>query len=60
MKKSVSKLEVHQVPPEGFTPQVQVAACYIEINNKLLLLQRAQGKLEAGKWGVPAGKLEDR
>lgn len=52
MEKFVSKLEVHQILPEGFAPEVQVAACYLEINNQLLLLQRAQGKLEAGKWGV--------
>lgn len=58
MEKSVSKLEVYAVAPEGFTPQVQVAACYLEIDNHLLLLQRAHGKSEAGKWGVPAGKLE--
>lgn len=59
MKKSASGLEVHEIAPAGFTPQVQVAACYLEINNKLLLLQRAHGKLEPGKWGVPAGKLEN-
>lgn len=59
MKKSSSGLEVHEIAPAGFTPQVQVAACYLEINNKLLLLQRAPGKLEPGKWGVPAGKLEN-
>lgn len=58
MRKSVSKLEVHQTLPEGFIPEVEVAACYLEIDHKLLLLQRAPGKLEAGKWGVPAGKLE--
>lgn len=59
MKKSASGLEVHEIAPAEFTPRVQVAACYLEINNKLLLLQRAQGKLEPGKWGVPAGKLEN-
>lgn len=59
MKKSASGLEVHEIAPEGFTPQVQVAACYLEIDNKLLLLQRAHGNLEPGKWGVPAGKLEN-
>lgn len=59
MKKPVLGLEVHEIAPSDFTPQVQVAACYLEINNKLLLLQRAQGKLEPGKWGVPAGKLEN-
>lgn len=59
MKKTVLKLEVHQTQPEDFVPQVQVAACYIEIDNRILLLQLARGKSEAGKWGVPAGKLEN-
>lgn len=59
MKKSASKLEVHEKEPEGFTPQAQVAACYLEVDNKLLLLQNACWKLEPGKWGVPAGKLEN-
>jgi 8-oxo-dGTP diphosphatase len=59
MKKSATGLEVHEIAPEGFTPQVQVAACYLEIDNKLLLLQRAHGNLEPRKWGVPAGKLEN-
>lgn len=58
MKNPISKIEIHQTVPQGFAPQVQVAACYLEIDNKLLLLQRAHGKLEPGKWGVPAGKLE--
>jgi 8-oxo-dGTP diphosphatase len=58
MKKSVLKLEVHESAPDGFTPQVEVAACYLEIDHKLLLLQLAEGKSEAGKWGVPAGKVE--
>lgn len=59
MKKAALGIEVHEIAPAGFTPQVEVAACYLEMNNKLLLLQRAHGKLEAGKWGVPAGKLEN-
>ena len=57
MKKSAD-IEIHENKPEGFTPHVQVAACYIEIDHKILLLQRAFGKLEPEKWGVPAGKLE--
>jgi 8-oxo-dGTP diphosphatase len=60
MNMSVKKLEIYEIAPEGFTPQVQVAACYLEIGGKLLLLQRAHGKLEPGKWGVPAGKLENQ
>ncbi|MDP1608895.1 MAG: NUDIX hydrolase [Chlamydiales bacterium] len=51
-------IEIHEKEPEGFSPQVQVAACYLEKEGKVLLLQRATNKSEAGKWGVPAGKLE--
>ena len=55
---SNQKWEVHETEPHGFNPEVQISACYLEIDGKLLLLQRAHGKLEPGKWGVPAGKLE--
>jgi 8-oxo-dGTP pyrophosphatase MutT (NUDIX family) len=51
-------MEIHDKIPEQFCPQVQVAACYLEVNGKLLLLQRSDSKSEPGKWGVPAGKLE--
>lgn len=45
--------------PEGFVHQVQVAANYLEIDNKILYLKRADGALfEPGKWGPPAGKIE--
>ena len=37
---------------------MQAAGCYLEIDNKFLLLRRASSKLEPGRWGVPAGKLE--
>jgi 8-oxo-dGTP pyrophosphatase MutT (NUDIX family) len=59
MKRSISSIEVHESPPDDFAPKVQVAGCYLEIDNKLLLLQTADGKLEARNWGVPAGKLEE-
>ncbi|MBX9744984.1 MAG: NUDIX hydrolase [Chlamydiales bacterium] len=51
-------IEILEKKPEGFLHQVQVSACYLEKDNRILLLQRAANKLEAGKWGVPAGKLE--
>lgn len=50
--------EVYEKAPDTFSPRVQVAACYLEIDNKLLLLQAMPKKLEPGTWGVPAGKLE--
>jgi len=51
-------LEVHTQKPEGFTPRVQIGACYLQIGNRFLFLQKASEKLEPGTWGVPAGKLE--
>lgn len=52
------KAEVYETKPQGFKTAVEIAACYIEIDDKLLLLERSSSKSEPGKWGVPAGKLE--
>lgn len=49
---------VYRIKPSGFSPAVEVAACYIEFEGKLLVLKRANEKPYGGKWGVPAGKLE--
>jgi len=57
-KKMIFTLEVFKKPPEGFTPHVEIAGCYIEMQGKLLLLKYAESSPQAGKWGVPAGKLE--
>lgn len=53
-----SKIEIYETEPSGFKPLVEISACYIEINGKILLLQQALAKQEPGKWGVPAGKIE--
>lgn len=49
---------VHETKPQGFKPVVEIAACYLEIDGQLLLLECSPSKPESGKWGVPAGKLE--
>lgn len=51
-------IEVFDLPPVDFAPTVHVSACYVEREGKILLLLNAGHKYEAGKWGVPAGKLE--
>lgn len=51
-------IEIFKKKPNDFSAKVEVAACYLELDHKLLLLERAEGKIEGGKWGVPAGKLE--
>ncbi len=58
MKNHIKTVELYEIQPADFRPQVQVAACYVEHGGCLLLLQRAANKTEPGQWGVPAGKLE--
>ncbi|MES2199323.1 MAG: NUDIX hydrolase [Chlamydiota bacterium] len=59
MEKIVSDVEIYEKAPVGFVSKVQVSACYLEAEGRLLLLQCAFNKQEPGKWGVPAGKLEE-
>jgi 8-oxo-dGTP diphosphatase len=50
--------EVFEVRPKTFSPKVEIAGCYVEVDGRLLLLKNADCDSEPGKWGVPAGKLE--
>lgn len=50
--------KVYTAIPQGFSPKLEVAAVYVEVADRLLLLQIADHKQERGCWGVPAGKLE--
>jgi len=51
--------QVFQTAPKEFTAEKQIVSCYIEHNNKLLLLQRAAHKPHGSCWGDPAGKVDD-
>jgi 8-oxo-dGTP pyrophosphatase MutT (NUDIX family) len=51
-------MEIFDTKPKGFLPKVEVVACYLQVDEKFLFLQRASEKSEPEKWGVPAGKLE--
>lgn len=42
----------------NFQAKMQASACYLEIEGRILLVQQATGRRDAGLWGVPAGKLE--
>lgn len=53
-----SEIKVYDKKPENFSPQIEVAATYVNFKGKLLFLQLASNKSEKGTWGVPAGKLE--
>lgn len=45
-------------PPHDFAPSVEVAGCYCEFEDKILLLRRHPQKAQGNTWGLPAGKLE--
>lgn len=49
---------VYQQKPKDFNPKVQVAAVYVNVDGKLLILELSPNKQEKGAWGVPAGKSE--
>ncbi len=51
-------IQVYEKQPEGFNPHVEVSACYLEMDKRLLLLQSTSKKSEPETWGVPAGKIE--
>jgi mutator protein MutT len=51
-------IEIYDYKPAGFNAGMQVAACYLEFGNRLLLVQRPRDTSEADCWGVPGGKLE--
>src|SRR5690625_4538414 len=55
---ALADIKVYGHMPDGFSPQVEVAATYVSINDKILLLKLVDHKEEQGLWGVPAGKFE--
>ena len=53
-----SNIKVYNKIPNDFDAKVEVAAIYVKVDDKILLLQLANNKAEKGAWGLPAGKLE--
>lgn len=49
---------VFQEAPENFSPKVEVAACFIGVDDKVLFLKRLPNKSEGSTWGIPGGKCE--
>lgn len=50
--------QIFHTKPADFSPAVEVAAVYVEVNGQVLLLQNGVHKKEGNAWGVPAGKIE--
>lgn len=52
------QIEVSDQKPVNFQPKMEASACYLEVQDLILLIQQEKGKADEGQWGVPAGKLE--
>ncbi len=44
--------------PVGFKKEIEVVACYIQYDNKFVLLHRHDHKSSGNKFGLPAGKVD--
>ena len=44
--------------PQNFNPIFEIVSCFVESQNKILLLHRQDHKPGGNTWGVPAGKVE--
>ncbi len=44
--------------PNDFLPTVEVAGCFCEWKDKILLVKRSPSKPQGNTWGLPAGKVE--
>ncbi len=45
--------------PKNFQPDFDIVSLYLECQGKILLLHRNPSKPQGGKWGVPAGKVDN-
>jgi len=49
---------IYETIPEDFDPKFEVSSCFLEHDERILLLLRQPNKPEGGTFGVPAGKIE--
>jgi 8-oxo-dGTP pyrophosphatase MutT (NUDIX family) len=49
---------IYKNAPKNFNPKFSVVSCYVEHEGEILLLHRHDHKSEGGRWGVPAGKID--
>lgn len=49
---------IYKEPSAHFKPKIEVAALFIEHDNRILLLHRQEHKSQGNLWGIPGGKLD--
>ncbi len=48
---------IYKTKPKNFSPEFTVVSCFVDYQDKILLLHRQDYKPEGNTWGVPAGKM---
>lgn len=49
---------IYKNSPDNFSLKFGVVSCYVECDDRILLLHRHEHKPQGNKWGVPAGKID--
>lgn len=49
---------VYKEPPQSFKPRAEIAALFIEHDNRVLMLHRQECKSQGNLWGIPGGKID--
>lgn len=51
-------MSIFLTKPDDFNSKFEIVSCFIECNDRILLLHRNDNKPQGNTWGVPAGKVE--
>lgn len=49
---------IYQKKPENFNPKFEIVGCFLEYQDKILLLHRQDNTSQGNTWGIPGGKIE--
>jgi mutator protein MutT len=49
---------VYEEEPKDFNPKMEVAVCFIRVDNQFLFLKRLPTKPQGNTWGIPGGKSD--
>lgn len=55
---SITHATIYLQKPEIFNPKFEAVGCFLEHQEKILLLLRQNNKSQGNTWGIPGGKLE--
>lgn len=50
--------QVFKEPPENFNPKLEVAACFLSVDERVLFMKRQPHKTDGSLWGIPGGRCE--